>query len=292
MTLPERQARCATTADLTLEHVIPAAIGGRLTCNFLCRHCNSTLGQIESQLRNDARIRLAIDNLKDSLPDLWTSMVENQPWIGKNQQGESVAGRIKSGIFSVDSAVRPDGSLIQSPAEGAKTIRSILQKSGASTDEISDAERNINELPENLRLRVATDVEIMKLTLRPAYPALNSQEIDPRALIKIAYECLALHLGNTIFHRYFERVRAFLKGGDFPDYCSVTPKRIRDKTYQPFHSLAARKTANGLVVKVRLFGYLSYPVEFYGLQIVSGGTYCYVLHLDARQEEWVKLNSA
>ena len=288
LTLTERCRRRSETAMLTEEHLIPAAIGGRLTCHFLCKHCNDLLGRTEARLKEDSRIRLAIDNLKDLLPDLWATMAENQACFAKGQYGKTIAGRIKKGTFSVNSSSRPDGSLVQSFPAATKTVRRMLQKCGAAQDEISDAETRLKELPEGIRVRVANTIEVIKSPVDAVCPVLNSRGIEPQVLIKIAYEYLGLHLGGNIFHQYFDPIRAFLAGGAAPSCCSLQERRVRDRKYQPYHGLAVSKTTNGTVVKIRLFGYLSYPVVFHGVQVVSGTSYCYTLHLDTQEEEWVE----
>jgi hypothetical protein len=139
----------------------------------------------------------------------------------------------------------------------------------------------------------ANGIEIVKSTPAAVYPALSSQGIEPRALLKIAYEYLALHLGSKIFHQYFDPVRsAFQTGGVVPNRCSVQERRVRDRKYEPLHGLAVKNTDSGLVVKIRLFGYLSYPVHFFGLQIEPTKSHCYMLHLGNKQEEWGQLESA
>ena len=282
----ERHARCAGTAKLTKEHLIPESIGGRLTCDFLCQHCNSLLGQIEALLKEDSRIRLAIDNLKTSLPDLWVTMAENQPCIAEGT-GEKIEGRIKNGTFNVNSSRRPDGSLIQPLTEAAKTVQTMLERDGATQGEISSAAIGFENLPDGSRVRVANRIEVLKSTLDAVYPVLNSQGIEPRALLKMAYEYVALHLGKKIFDPYFDPVRSALAAnGVVPSHCSVEEKRVRGRKYEPFHGLAVKNEVNGLIVKIRLFGYLSYPVRFVGLQIVPAQSHCYTLHLDSKQEVW------
>src|SRR5436305_10092453 len=60
----ERRLRCNNTAELSREHLIPEAIGGKLVCNFVCKHCNDHLGEVEAYLKTDASIRCAIENLR------------------------------------------------------------------------------------------------------------------------------------------------------------------------------------------------------------------------------------
>jgi HNH endonuclease len=281
----ERQSRCAGTAKLTKEHLIPEAIGGRLTCDFLCKFCNDNLGQIEADLKEDSRIRLAIENLKDSLPELWRSMSEGQSYLAQAPDG-TVAAKLKNGELRVNSSKRVDGSIVRPLDDSAKAVRTMLQRRGATQDEITNAEMRFRELPEGVRVTIADGIEVMKSTPNAVYPALNSQSIEPRALLKIAYEYLALHLRGNIFHQYFNPIRTFLAGGVIPNCCSVFKRRVREKKYRPYHGLAIKNTIEALVVKIRLFGYLSYPVHFHGLQIPSGRSYCYTLHLDTKQEYW------
>ncbi len=283
----ERLARCSETADFTEEHLIPEAIGGRLTCHFLCQHCNSTLGQIEARLKCDARVRLAIENLKDSLPELWASMSEGQPYLAQGPGG-TVGAKLKNGTIRVNSGKRADGSIIQPLNDSAKTVRTILHRRGATHNEISNAEMKFKELPQGSPVKVADGIEVIKWTPDESYPAVNSQGIDPRVLLKMAYEFMALHLGSKIFHDYFDPVRsAFLPSGVAPNCCSVQEKRAAERRYQPFHGLVVKNTASGSVVKIRLFGYLSYLVHFLGVHIFSAKSYSYTLHLDTKQEELV-----
>lgn len=288
LTLTERRSRCSETSLLTEEHLIPDAIGGRLTCHFLCKHCNDLLGQLEARLKDDARIRLAIDNLKDSLPDLWTTMSEGQPYVAQGWDG-TVGAKIKNGEIRVNSSRRPNGSLIRPLKDAPKDVRTMLQRRGATQDEIANAMASLKELPEGPRVKVADGLEVMKLTPADAYPALNSREIEPLALIKIGYEYLALHLGRKIFCRYFDPVRSALSTRRVvPSCCSVKPLRVRASGYRPFHGLAVKNTTSGIMVKIRLFGYLSYHVQFLEFQMVRA-RFCYTLHLDSRREEWTEI---
>jgi hypothetical protein len=227
----ERQARCGRTARLTKEHLIPEAIGGRLTCDFLCQPCNSILGQIEALLKEDSRIRLAIDNLKASLPDLWATMAEGRPYIAVGPDG-TVDAELKNGEIRVNSSKRLDGSIIRPLDDSAKAVRTMLQRRGATQGEITNAEMKLRELPEGPRVKIADGIDVMKSTV-DVHPAYSSRGIDPLALLKIAYEYLALHLRSKIFDPYFDPVRsALVTKGPFPGSCSVEEMRVRDRKYQ------------------------------------------------------------
>ncbi|MFL5963273.1 MAG: HNH endonuclease [Gaiellaceae bacterium] len=46
-------------------HVIPRAIGGKLSALFLCRGCNARMGRFEAILAQDISVRLLLDKLED-----------------------------------------------------------------------------------------------------------------------------------------------------------------------------------------------------------------------------------
>jgi len=65
---------CKKEALLTLEHIIPQAIGGRLKAALLCEHCNSTTGhQIDAALTDQLRRFATILNVR-------RERGENQPF--------------------------------------------------------------------------------------------------------------------------------------------------------------------------------------------------------------------
>jgi hypothetical protein len=71
---------CLEEAPLSKEHLLPEALGGILTCTFLCTHCNSTLGaSFEAAARADPSIRIAVRNLQAQMPELATKLSEDQP---------------------------------------------------------------------------------------------------------------------------------------------------------------------------------------------------------------------
>ncbi len=80
MILPWTDPRCIICleqSELTLEHIIPKLIGGRLQSGFLCKSCNNTLGMnIDSRLKGDPQVRSAGLGLRDSLPGL-VEAIEN-----------------------------------------------------------------------------------------------------------------------------------------------------------------------------------------------------------------------
>lgn len=115
---------CLLERELTIEHLIPEALGGRLTARFLCKACNSTLGaKVEASARTDPSIRLAVSNLSTKIPELAQKLAENQSFLGESKAGH-VRGYVSGGEFRVHSTQEKDGSLIQPTDKARQTIES------------------------------------------------------------------------------------------------------------------------------------------------------------------------
>ena len=84
----DRCILCLKQTALTNEHVIPESIGGRLTSNILCAHCNSTFGsKIEAAARSDPSIRIAVENLSGRIPEVMLQILNEGgliPYIQKH----------------------------------------------------------------------------------------------------------------------------------------------------------------------------------------------------------------
>lgn len=124
----DRCILCLQQDALTLEHIIPESLGGRLTSRFLCRKCNSTLGnRLEHAARFDPSIRIAGERLAPDIPELARRLAENQGYIGQSEAGLP-PGYIRDGGFRIFSKKLSDGSLVQPTDEARGTIEKILQK--------------------------------------------------------------------------------------------------------------------------------------------------------------------
>jgi hypothetical protein len=278
-----RCVRCARESEqLTEEHIIPKAIGGALSCRFLCKRCNDQLGEIEAGLRCDPAIRLAIEKLKPQIRRLWQTMAEGQPYVVTSKGGTARA-KCQKGTIRVDPTSLSDGSLIR-PVDGASdAIQTMLRRRGAADSEMEQAAKNLDAAPEDTRVPVTDGIEAVKWTVTGAEPALGGRSVAPLALLKIAYEYLALLVGDAIFDRYFDPVRdALVPEGRLPVTCNV--ERVVAGEYRPFHGLLVEK-GFPVAVQIRLFGYVGCRVEFSGLRIQNCPRVAYTLHLDTGEEK-------
>lgn len=286
MRIPWNDSRCISCLDrlpLTEEHIIPEAIGGALSCAFLCKPCNDRFGQIEAHLKSDPAIRIAIGHLSDRLPELWKTMVEGQPFLVTSNRGKERAKCVK-GAIRVNATRLDDGSLLHPTEDAPEVVETTLRRRGAGQTEIDDALRKLATSPEDVRVSISPGIEVIKWSVREIEPELNGGLLDPLVALKIAYEYLALLFGTPVLESQLDSVReALVPGGQLPSECRVEDFRGREDL--PFHGLAVERVQPHILVQIRLFGYLAYRVHFLGVRCPPETTrVAYTLDLVSGQE--------
>ena len=271
---------CRVEGHLTEEHIIPRVIGGILTCNFLCKNCNSVLGWHEAKLKEDPSIRLAIENLRDQIPWIYERISLSQNFIGLSGGGlvegfyrkDESNGELR---FQVSASQKPDGSLVLPTDDARKRLSEMLRREGFNDAEIELKIRRFDGAPENVRVEVAPGFDIANWTVTRVDPQLDGRLLLVRpdeggeeilggagiALLKIAFEYLALHIGTNIFGCVFDPVRDALLRND----ASLSAHRIewkRGPMVEPFHVLIVERKPSYVVVQIRLFSELIYRVHF------------------------------
>ncbi len=265
---------------LTEEHIIPRVIGGILTCNFLCKNCNSVLGWHEAKLKEDPSIRLAIENLRDQIPWIYQRISLRQNFNGLSGGGlvegfyrkDESNGELR---FQVRASQKPDDSRVLPTDDARKCLPEMLRKEGKNDAEIELAIRSLDEAPENVRVEVAPGFDIANWTVNRVDPQMDGRQLLVRlgkggeevlvgagiVLLKIAFEYLALHIGTNIFDCVFDPVRDALLRND----ASLSPHRIewkRGPKVDPFHGLIVERKPSYVVVQIRFFSEVIYRVHF------------------------------
>lgn len=158
----ERCILCLNERELTLEHVIPRQIGGRLTARFLCKECNDELGhRIESRVRSDPSIQLASENLREQIPELATAIQAGETYLALGPGGK-VPGSFKNGRFAVRSAEQDDGSLIHPTSEAAQHLRRILSRRGLPGDEVEQRLEEFAQAPDDTLVDLGVSVQAIR----------------------------------------------------------------------------------------------------------------------------------
>jgi hypothetical protein len=184
---------------LSEEHIIPESIGGRLSIRFLCTSCNSILGRtVDKAAKSDPSIRIALENLSQELPDLYSQLAEKQPFQGKSKAG-TVPGYFRKGEFVVKSNKMADGSLIQPTKTARKSIEIILRRQGCTQEQIEEALSKFDVTPSNEINMIHPGLEVSKWDLEKIELNFNGTSLmNPLMPLKIAYEFIACHLGASI----------------------------------------------------------------------------------------------
>jgi uncharacterized protein YlaI len=275
---------CLESAKMTLEHVIPKALGGALTSKFLCKDCNSRLGYApESQAKIDPSIRRLVARLRSEIPGIAARLEEDQTYITSGP-GVSVKGHIDGGNFIPHATKLPDGSLIQPTSEALKTIRKIMARQGHSDIQITCAEQQIYEAPENSKLTLAPELEMVKWSITGLQPSLNGPSLNPLIPMKAAYEFLALSVGSAIYGDAppLQAIRRSLLE-DRVDTLQVEIERLDAPDAKAFHGIVFEGNRPYAKVQLRLFGQLAFRVHFKRLSI-NGPRFIYTHDLASNKD--------
>ena len=154
-----------------------------------------------------------------------------------------------------------------------------------SSVDVDAALKRFDEAPDNQRVELAPGLAAIKWGIDRIEPAYDGPLFSEVALLKIAYEFLACHLGDRIFDESaaFTDIRRILTGAMEPraDVFSVEPLTTRE--YAPLHGIALVDGGPPAVVKVYLFGWLVFRVTLHRIT-VGPPHYRYICLLDAGEE--------
>ncbi len=281
--------RCLGSEDFTLEHVIPEALGGTLTCRFLCGRCNSRLGHlVESEAKADPTVRLAVAELVDRLPKLAAQLSEGQEYVSHGPGGERL-GWMANGDFAIATRKLEDGSLIQPTSDAVGSIRRMLERSGHDEDAISESLRLLEQAPDNTRVSLSGGIEIVKWSIEQVRPTLDGPLLNPLVALKSAYEFLALHLNNAVYEDVptLAAARIALAGGALDSH-HLSVERLHAPEPRPIHGLVFEGSSPYTRVQVRFFGQLAFRVHFRTLA-VGGPRFIYTHDLAANSEHVTQL---
>jgi HNH endonuclease len=274
---------------LTEEHVIPKALGGKLTANFLCVECNSRIGHsIEGDAKTDPDIRQLVTRLAPSIPQLAEKISERQKYISTGP-GPKSSGRIKEGAFIASPTKLPDGSLIHSIDEGIRVVKRLLEREGMDEASVAEAVRIFMASPENTPVRLTESLEVINWQVTGLQPVLDGPDLNLIAPLKTAYEFLALHLRTAIYKASpsVDAAREALLG-DVLDSKFLFVERLHAPEPKPFHGIVFEGNTPYAKVVIRLFGKLAFRVHF--LHLAVSGPRCIYMHkLDTGEESLSKL---
>lgn len=237
----------------------------------------------EGAAKTDPTIRLLASKLAAKIPKLAERLAEGQAYESVGPGGKA-AGHLKGQEFVTRSQKLADGSLIQHTPAAVKSIRKILERQGYDGALISDYLQLLERVPENTRIPLAGDLEVIKWSIERIEPTLNGPQLSPLIPLKTAYEFLALHLNSAVYEEVpaLSAARSALSGGDI-DPVHLLIERLQASTPQPFHGIAFEGNSPWAKVQVRLFGLLAFRIHFKTLS-VGGSQFVYTHDLASHTE--------
>lgn len=250
------------------EHIIPQSIGGRLKARLLCLKHNHLLGStLVNKVKNDPSIRLAVRNLKDQIPRLFDAIENGQIYDAKGRDDSHVKLRYKNARLEVLAHRKEDGSLVFDTQKGLRNIAQMLRKEGLCEDEISRKIWSFDQLEENKIIQLSRSVRVVKWSIDSVFPNLQGPLLSEKVITLIAYEFLALLVGNLIYSEKLEFIREFIRRGNESD--KIVIEQLTSRHYDPYHKIYPQLSETEIVVNIILFRWLVYKVHLRGLELIS-----------------------
>jgi HNH endonuclease len=276
---------CLEIGDMTSEHVIPAALLGKLESKFLCRNCNSFFGRsFEATARADPIVVSAVKTLEKLNSNLAATLLENQKVILGGQDGRR-RGQIKNGVAQVRTQTLHDGSII-TPSTAAKPhIVRLLQRDGHSPSVIEGALTAVSEAPLNQRISISPEIDVITWSTENFKLDMSAMNpMHPLVPAKIAYEFLAGHLGEQVYNEnvVLDDIRSMFSNGAISDNVVIV-ERLYAENNVLFHGICFEGNSPNATVLIRLFGTLAFRVSFKRLAV--GGSRFIYTHMIATGEE-------
>lgn len=248
------------------EHIIPAALGGNLTCEFLCKTCNDRFGHtFEKRARTDPAIRLSVIKLKQRLPRLFDAIEDGQQWIIEAGGKRLPAIYKKGGVFLCQTR-KIDGDLWASSDDTERSIQEMLRRRGHDDEAIQDTLKKLAAAPEQTEVSLGGGMFAISHPTKLIGPDLSKGEsLAALVSLKIAYEFAVMSLGSGFLADLppLNAIRTSLREGlANPKAFSVVPKITPDRQPHPFHGIAFIRGTPHVEIQVRLFGNLAYVVSF------------------------------
>ena len=277
---------CCREGPLCDEHLIPRALGGILTCSFLCRDCNSGFGKdVEAAAKSDPSILLAAKHLHEDIPELAQQLLESHPHVTIGP-GPRVPGSVRNGEFRAKSRELDDGSLIRPTDETPGVITTMLKRKGYEETPIKRAVEVLEGMPESRPTTIAPGLEVINWPVEGVELDLSqSVPLNPILPAKIAFEFLALCVGKEIYadEGPLPALRRILMERQHPDDKILRVERLSSGKFRPFHGICIEDNSEYFQIQVRLFGWLAYHVHFPGLR-VGGPRYVYTHWLNSGED--------
>lgn len=267
MNLPWAGSRCILClreAPFSRAHLIPKSLLGALSVELLCKECNEQLGSdVESSVKCDPRIRLAVEHLRASHPKLANALSNRLQFLATDGDNQ-VTGWLHKGSFRPHPQAAKNGSLSFPDEDVPAKLVEIEPEAARALDQLG----GIEALPLNSAIPLTPKTSVCRRQVRIQGPVLTGPLVDNLFFVVLAYQLVALVVGTTIYDSYFDHVRkAILKRDAQATTWTVTGGRAA--TCSPWHALTLAAGPGSARVDIRLFECIWPRVNLCGLSLGS-----------------------
>jgi hypothetical protein len=285
---------CLEASPLTREHLIPEVLSGKLEARFLCKPCNDRLGsEIDHSACSDPLIRQAAFELPDVPRERHTKinrkLNQGQKFVIITSHGE-IEAIAKGDLIQPVTFKSEDGYLVQPSEAAIRDIKKTLAQRGQDAQSIADAVSKHAAAPVDQAVEIAPRIVIRKRSFDASTIHPKGKSVNSLLLLKIAYEFLALCLGNAIYGEQpeLDQIRHTLRTLDRKN--AFVEFFERENNYH-VHGIAFEGNDPFARVQVRLFGSLAFRVNFPRIA-VGGPCFAYTHDLSDGKESVVEYGGA
>lgn len=243
---------CKKFKDLTVEHVIPQALGGRLKAKLYCKECNNTFGY--------------------ELDDILT---KNFGHIGTLLNIKRERGKPQP--FNVNATATKTKLVFTGRSLTRKSPNVIIKSKDGKKLEFADVTARSKEELERIKASIQEKYEISNEAKQKTFQEIHPGPTDTnfeiridgklirRAISKIAYSFLCIKVSkDLIFSSAFDKIRKYIEDGSEPDLASANYLHTKFMTdyNRPLHKIHVALNRNKLIVVgfVTLFGIYRFSI--------------------------------
>lgn len=252
---------CKANTPNSSEHIIPQVLGGMLNAYILCERCNKKFGsELVSCIKEDPMFCIAINNLKDEIPNIHKEFNEKPYFKGISPDGSEVPMVKKENDLYVQPH-RKNGVLEVDSRDGDKIIRKILKRNNQNNESIESVINQYDSLMNDTPYKLPTGHIVRKIPINIVKKEIPTASVKDRFWLLIAFEFLSLFLGEKSLDERLDPIRESISHDSKCGMFEINHFQGGEK-YQAIHVMQIEGINNDTVITMRLFRWIVTKVVF------------------------------
>jgi hypothetical protein len=265
---------CRSNKPDSKEHIIPDIIGGRIKAKILCRDCNSVMGtRIENTFKTDPMIKIAFENLKETLPQLYKDYTSNSNFVGFDEERKEIKMKKYKKGLKIKTIKKLNGSIIVDTNRAPKILRNMINNNKVLEEKALNS--RILELENGKMIKVTNAINIKKNTLNRITPDLTTPTLDNRAILLVLYEFFYLMcFGEQMLDDSYNFIREYIINGKNDGRINIERYYTR-QDYLPLHILICNE-GESLEAKFIIFNSIYNILKINGIKLPNNKGYIFI----------------